>query len=283
MNSTYINISSSIDKIQEVRALHALSELGVELRVLKSEGFKLEPLSRMFEMTFDTGSGNGHKIEDVIQINHTLPTTSVGSVTKPLIFPKVIFGNLKKKWPDSRAYEYSFAGLMTEERRQAIGNWLELSGFESHGLHRRKSFFSKVENRLSAILKLDRSRIRQIKHLYLWSSRRGRTFPGKSWDQEYYDFLLNSKFALCPSGVYVWTYRFFESIMCGAIPIVEETCPSYDGFIFYNMKDEMSNLEWSQKILDHNYNLCLERLTISEAEIERILEDLNRLNMASNA
>ena len=40
------------------------------------------------------------------------------------------------------------------------------------------------------------------------------------YDYNYYDKLMSSRFALAPNGVFPWTYRFLEGIMCGAIPIV---------------------------------------------------------------
>jgi hypothetical protein len=41
-----------------------------------------------------------------------------------------------------------------------------------------------------------------------------------AYDYNYYDKLMSSRFALAPNGVFPWTYRFLEGIMCGAIPIV---------------------------------------------------------------
>jgi len=40
-------------------------------------------------------------------------------------------------------------------------------------------------------------------------------------DKEYYQKLCNTKFSLCPIGQCPWSYRFFESIMCFAIPVLE--------------------------------------------------------------
>jgi hypothetical protein len=40
------------------------------------------------------------------------------------------------------------------------------------------------------------------------------------YDYNYYDKLMSSRFALAPNGLFPWTYRFLEGIMCGAIPIV---------------------------------------------------------------
>ena len=47
--------------------------------------------------------------------------------------------------------------------------------------------------------------------------------------------MAKSKFVLCPNGDFIWTYRFFEAIACGAIPIIEDDLPLYDGFQYYKM------------------------------------------------
>lgn len=52
-------------------------------------------------------------------------------------------------------------------------------------------------------------------------------FQKKSWDTEYYDILSQSKFVICPSGDFIWSYRFFEAI-------------------------------------EHNYALCVDRITIDK-------------------
>ena len=110
----------------------------------------------------------------------------------------------------------------------------------------------------------------------LGASDKGRLFPGKAWDDEYFKMLLRSKFVLCPAGDFVWTYRFFESIMCGAIPITEGYCSSYEGFRYFTMADSAAEIQWSAVIAEYNFNLCVQRLTIPldqlNAEIKRLID-----------
>ena len=96
----------------------------------------------------------------------------------------------------------------------------------------------------------------------IWESDRGRTVPVKVWHEKHYREMADSRFVLCPNGDFVWTYRFFEAAMCGAIPVVENTCPHYDGFVHYAMKDDPRNYRWSLETAIHNFNLCREKLTI---------------------
>lgn len=41
------------------------------------------------------------------------------------------------------------------------------------------------------------------------------------FDKRYYTTLLQSKFVLCPAGDANWSIRFYEAILCKAIPILE--------------------------------------------------------------
>lgn len=52
-------------------------------------------------------------------------------------------------------------------------------------------------------------------------SKRGRNKDLKySLDKEYYESLGRTKFALTPTGDCPWSYRMFEAMMCGSIPVL---------------------------------------------------------------
>lgn len=59
---------------------------------------------------------------------------------------------------------------------------------------------------------------------------RGRDDSIKGHDQEYWDLMSRAKCVLCPDGDFVWTYRFFEAVACGAVPIIESYSSLYSGF-----------------------------------------------------
>ena len=67
--------------------------------------------------------------------------------------------------------------------------------------------------------------------------------------------MARSKFVLCPNGDFTWTYRFFESVIFKAIPIIEDYTHHYDGYTYYTKSDEFvydenminSNLEKLKK------------------------------------
>lgn len=59
---------------------------------------------------------------------------------------------------------------------------------------------------------------------------RGRDDSIKGHDAEYWDLMSRAKYVLCPDGDFVWTYRFFEAVACGAVPIIQSLCDMYRGF-----------------------------------------------------
>src|SRR3546814_18431904 len=70
--------------------------------------------------------------------------------------------------------------------------------------------------------------------------------------------MLSSKFVLCPSGDLksngvAWTYRFFEGAICGAIPVIEDFCPAYEGYRVRSTKEPLGPIAWSRADADHNF------------------------------
>jgi hypothetical protein len=63
---------------------------------------------------------------------------------------------------------------------------------------------------------------------------RGRDNSIKGHDAEYWDMMSRAKYVLCPDGDFVWTYRFFEAVACGAVPIIETQHDFYYRFWCYS-------------------------------------------------
>ncbi len=267
---------TNITLIQELRAVHALSEL-ININIDASEEHKYYLLKTFFNMKYSLNAKNGINGVDIIQINHSLPLTSIFSIEKPLIFPKVIINYLKESWPKSRKFEYSFSGLISPERKKIIENWLFVS-FHKQYILNRETYSYRLKRKIFFKLNIHKPLIKKFGKFSMYSSNKGRIFPDKSWDDDYYNFLLKSKFVLCPNGVYTWTYRFFETILCGAIPIVEKHSPAYTGFKYYTMDEKLSNLLWSKEIAEYNFKLCIERITLSEEDSSSILNEIIQLN-----
>ena len=203
-----------------------------------------------------------------VHVDHSAPRTSVGRFERPLIFPHAIVQRCRTLWAADRTVRFSFAGLLTDGRRQVLGDWLKSVDPRTR-LDVRTDYapFSLMRSLGNARRRLeDRWRNKSVSvntgEVIFWASRRGRHFPGKSWDAEYFELLGRSQFVLCPSGDYVWTYRFFEAALCGALPIVEKTCDAYSGFRYTAMTDPACDRQWSSDDAEHNYARCKELLTI---------------------
>ena len=209
-----------------------------------------------------------------MNISHKEPRTSIGDqIVRPLIFPHAITDYCRSLWADRRKYRFSFLGLITSKRKVLLENWIEDKLDKK--IHC-SDLFSKLKRKIFSRIGLDTTRKRQIGDLLLWESDRGRRFPIKGWDDEYFRILANSEFILCPSGDYIWSYRFFEAVLCGAIPIVEEDCSAYSGFRFFSFQDDVDKLKWSMDDAEYNYRVCIEKLTVPRAilndEIARMLK-----------
>lgn len=251
-----IIIDKKINLIQEIRLIHALCESDFKIIIDKSQEEKLIHLKK-FNISYKINNNySGIKFSDLVKINHATPETSIGSIKKPIIFPKVITNHLKENWIHNKTIDYSFTGLLTLKRKKVLEQWI------NNNLN------------INYNIDIDKEYSINIGNLYLSSSKNGRSFPKKSWDAEYYDILSQSKFVICPSGDFIWSYRFFEAILCGAIPIIEEYCDTYEGFKFYYMDNNIKDLNYSKDIIEHNYKLCISRITIDKNILNNELQEL---------
>jgi hypothetical protein len=194
-------------------------------------------------------------------------------VQRPLVFPRAVFEYCRRLWAEERSIRFSFAGLVTKKRSVALKTWIKNSfpGLKVM-LPKPKNRFLRLKDKLlKAVYQQQPSMIHEFKSgdVVFWSSERGREFPIKAWDEQYYEMLANSQFVLCPDGAFTWTYRFFEAAMCGAIPVIENYCSLYKGFRFFSMSDPISKLSWSRETADYNFKLCMERLTIPSDVLNR--------------
>lgn len=263
--SLYLDLPLNL--IQSVRLAHAIMETNYEVVILPKDEEKFLILQNKFEVKYKISNQLPAKLNE-INILHSQPQTSVGSLERPLIFPHGIFRYCKSLWSEQRDIRFAFAGLVTDNRKQFFKKIITLNYPQNHlNFDRwiRPSLLSKLQSKIANKLGIDQEKKttkRKYKDIVFWSSQRGRQFPIKSWDDEYFKLLANSEFVFCPNGDYIWTYRFFEAAMCGAIPIIEDYCAVYDGFRFRTIEESIHTMNWSQEDADHNYNLCQSLLTV---------------------
>lgn len=188
--------------------------------------------------------------------NHELPLVNVGNYSSPLVFPRALLSLLQSRsLTCSKSPIISFQGLLTNKRISHLNQFLA-----THSLPPISSDHYQYDNDSFVFS--------------IIGSRRGRSLSTKGLDNFYYETLLKSQFTLCPSGDFVWTYRFFESIMCNSIPIVQDTCPLYDGFKFFTFNTPLPQLKYSQDIIDHNLSVFSSRFLLLHEQYYELIRPL---------
>lgn len=198
--------------------------------------FKIKPVY--------TGNENEFRHIKDISFDHRKPEIRIAGITRPLIFPHCMLDYCDKN-EINKNDSVVFSGIFTEKRKIALQKWLRDPANSRINLDSRVArLFARISGR---------DQVFQDDMIRITATRKGRVFPVKAWDSEYYKELLSAKYVLCPDGDFVWTYRFFEAIMCKAIPIVENSCDIYKGFHYYDMHTPLSDLSYSKDIARSNY------------------------------
>jgi hypothetical protein len=93
----------------------------------------------------------------------------------------------------------------------------------------------------------------------------GYEFPGM--DLPYLLVMCSTKFALCPAGDMPWSMRFYESLMCKAIPIVKKESETFRtiqesnlDYKYYLHNDH--NIIYREDWAEHNYKLFTQYHTL---------------------
>jgi len=143
-------------------------------------------------------------------VNHETGCGYIDGKNKGLVFPRSLYKHCLTLWA-TPIVDYYFKGILTPKRKWCLE-------YSDKGI---------IKN-----------------------SNRGRNPKLKfSYDMEYYKELARSKFALCPTGDCPWSYRFFEAIMCGAIPVLgdDDIDKLSGGFKFYRHSDEKKyRIDWAE-------------------------------------
>lgn len=252
--------------LQTLRLAQAIGEAGFRICVEPDDKKAVVLLNKVFGLDYRVGTAGVERISG-LYVDHLTPLTRVGSIERQLIMPAAIFDHCRKRWREQRRFDVSFAGLMTDSRRAAINEWLALSNLEQIALPREPSFLGKQVRRVARRLGFPLEDQVGTKNVRIYASDRGRHFPLKSWNTAYYELMLNSKFVLCPSGDFkengvVWTYRFFEGVLCGTIPVIEEPCAAYEGYRYHLMSQPLTSLTWSREDAEHNVALARQQMVV---------------------
>uniref|UniRef100_A0A6C0CPW7 Exostosin GT47 domain-containing protein n=1 Tax=viral metagenome TaxID=1070528 RepID=A0A6C0CPW7_9ZZZZ len=162
------------------------------------------------------------KIVGSIKIDHSTGETTINNTVRyPIIFPISRINAIRSIGNNiKKEIDYAFKGLITDAKL-----WVNA--------------FKNVDN--CKIIESTNGRNPRIKY---------------SVDKTYYSLLCKSKFVLCPTDVYPWSYRFFEAIICNAIPILDDN--EYDRysheFKFYRKSEKHI---YREDYVEYNYKKLL--------------------------
>lgn len=212
--------------LQTFRLSHAMAEAGIPLAVDRWQVGAYRWLDQYFP-GLDWKWAPVARSFKQLAVDHHTPRTAVGNVERPLIFAHGVTDRCKLKW-DDRVISISFAGNMTESRRHTLSPL-----FAAYG---------------------DGFRV--------VSTNAGRDWPGKAWDEQYYEVLGRSALTACPDGDFIWTYRFFEAALCGSIPVIQNWCSHYEGFWYYRLSDDPESMMWREDWALHNEETARGLLTV---------------------
>ncbi len=228
--------------LQSFRVEHAIGEAGVVLAVTRADVPRFAWLSRYFPIRYQVDDA-APRVS--VALDHEHPRVGLAQIERPLIFAHAIFDRYTTMWARHRGSRFSFAGLGTASRRASLGEWASANSL-------------RMPRRFSRTSSPD---------LTVGFTKTGRQWPEKGWDDGYARALGETAFALCPSGDFIWTYRFFEAAAAGAIPVIEQYSPVYDGFAFHTFDDDAGRLRWSPRAARHNADLVRQRLTVPAGEM----------------
>lgn len=155
-----------------------------------------------------------------LSTDHRNAENYIDSKGYSLLFPKSLYDLCQGN--EYRIYQYYFKGEITPQR----------------------SWIIKFKNEFSIIEHSEHGRNDSIKFEY---------------DKDYFNGLKQSLFALCPIGECKWSYRLFEAVMCGCIPVIEEQDLFHNVFFHYHKTEHHIYLpekaKENLKILVSNYLL----------------------------
>ena len=169
----------------------------------------------------------GITVSQPYSIDHKIGNNINNGKRYPIIFP---IGRINKinniKSKTKKSYEYYFRGLLTNKK-----NWI-----------------LDYKNKQNSLIEFNKNgRNTKIKY---------------NFDTLYYTDMCSSKYTLCPTDVYPWSYRFFEAIMCGSIPVLNdhEIDIFSHKFKFYRRSEKhVYNTDW----VDHNMRVFMKQHTLN--------------------
>ena len=124
----------------------------------------------------------------------------------------------------------------------------------------RLNFEKKIDYYFSGVISENRDWVRQYPNSF--ETNYGRKPDTKyKFDKNYYSSLAQCRFGLAPVGGCPWSYRFFEAIMCRAIPVLGENDVDIysENFVFLRHGEEHT---YQKEIAIQNFEIFLKNHTL---------------------
>lgn len=263
-------IDMNLALIQNIRFAQALMEVSDDFFFDSQYNHIFEYLNQTLETNYPTVEGQEDSPKVKVDFVHAEPSITVGDSKYILIYPNIIGSYLKPKWQENRTLT-TFNGILTKKRYRFIQEVIKRKEVKWNALTDGFKF--------SLLLKLPKRLVSKIFYnlnihtdeLKITFTNKGRKFPVKAWDNDYFNTLLNSKYVLCPDGDFIWTYRFFESIICGAMPVIENTCSAYQGFHYLTLDQYIKNETLTNKQREENFNKLMRDFTLNTEDVEQLI------------
>lgn len=249
-------------RIQDIRAIQAILESksyeDCSFCVEKSLYKILNSLNNHFNQNYNikTCYDDCNYIDFNIEIDHTAPSTKINDIHYSILFPKSLILNLSQSWGGRQLS--SFSGLPTISRLNIINKILT-------GGIKKRIFITK--SRINMILyklfpKKSFKTIYRKNNIMITFINNGRLEKFKYIDSKYYNLMLSSEHIFCFDGDYIWTYRFFEAIMCGCTPVIENFHGIYEGYFFITLADYKFDKYLTAAQKAHNLNMLINKHTL---------------------
>lgn len=167
---------------------------------------------------------------------HDIPKCSNNCVEYGLIFPKSFLNEIKEFKNKHKIGDYFFIGTLTGEHRQFLKKW----------------------DKPNSLIKST------SQNNFIHPNNDTCDYYGDNYfNKPYFNEMSNYKFVLTPDGCsahdeiykntnrFLWTYRFYESIMSYSIPVLNNDVEIYSGYKYYTLDDEhIYREDWCE----HNFN-----------------------------
>ena len=284
--TTSINVSSWNFRIQEMRLISALIEAHWSVIVNRDQLESLIPTQNItdFHISERVFSDKIDKpIEPDIIIDHSLPWTQIFNLGQPLFFPTWL-ARMSREKRDNRDIRISFNGCIYKNRLSKILDLIYIyKNCKIHSLSSILYNFLAINYdflTLQSILTYIKS-VTKYTDIKIYNSQVGRQKAGKILDINYWKILRRSQFVFCPAGDFGWTYRFYESILAGACPIIEQDNQQYiKDFYFIKLGDPLPNVNDIDFYLEKNwetaYNMLCNLDELSKLRSKFVTKSIHR-------